>query len=70
MTTGALGTRLEAMTRELRAQWELTKDSWRDSKAQEFEQKYIQELVSEIETAVAITRQLDKLITKTRSDCE
>ena len=66
----ANATRLTAITRELWAQWQRTKDEWRDAKSQEFEQKYMAELLASVDQSVAIIEQLDKLVTKIRKDCE
>ena len=62
--------RLGALTKALSSQWEQTKDSWRDAKAREFERKYIEEVVTNVDRAVAVIDQLDKLLTKIRTDCE
>jgi len=70
MSVSAGRTRLVAVTRELAAKWEQTKDYWQDSKSQEFEQKYIQELFASVDRATLIIEQLDKLVMKVRSDCE
>ncbi len=51
-------------------EWSATKEMWRDSKGQEFEARYIEELRSNVERAAMIVEQLDKLVGKVRSDCE
>ena len=66
----AARTRLTALTRELRQDWQQTKEYWMDVKSQEFEQKYLLELFSSADRAVAVIEQLDKLITTIRNDCE
>ncbi len=66
----ASGTRLEAVTRQLRVQWQQTREYWDDAKRQEFEQKYLQELFASVDKTVDVIAQLDKLITKIRKDCE
>ncbi len=70
MSTGDDGARLEALTRQLMARWEQTKKVWRDEKSQEFERHYMEELHAGVESAVTVIRQIDKLITTTRNDCE
>ena len=70
MSIAANKARLISSTRELAAQWTLTKDSWRDVKCQEFERKYMEQLVSNVEAAMEVIDQLDKLVSKIRSDCE
>jgi hypothetical protein len=66
----ASGTRLSGITRELWGQWQQTKESWKDSKSAEFEQKYLQDLVANVDKTVMVIEQLDKLIGKIKRDCE
>ena len=66
----AQGSRLAGITKELWGQWQQTKSSWRDNKAQEFEDKYLAELMSSIDKTVGVIEQLDKLINKIKKDCE
>ena len=62
--------RLSALTKTLLVEWDQTKETWRDAKSQEFEHRYVEELRSNVERASIIIDQLDKLVTKVRSDCE
>jgi hypothetical protein len=64
------GTRLSGVTRELWGQWQQTKEYWKDSKSAEFERKYLEDLVANVDKAVMVIEQLDKLIGKIRRDCE
>ncbi len=64
------GARIGGLTKELRIQWQETKQYWKDAKSQEFEQKYIEELFASVDRAVTVIEQLDKLLTKVRTDCE
>ena len=66
----ANGTRLAAITKELWGQWQQTKQSWKDTKSEEFEHKYLDELVASIDKTVMVIEQLDKLVSKVRRDCE
>jgi hypothetical protein len=66
----ASGSRLAGLTKELRAQWQDTKNYWKDAKSQEFEHKYMEELLASVDRAVNVIDQLDKLVTKIRKDCE
>ena len=66
----ASGNRLAGITKELRAQWQDTKSYWKDAKSLEFEHRYMEELLASVDRAVTVIEQLDKLITKIRSDCE
>jgi hypothetical protein len=62
--------RLVGLTREISLQWDETKNSWRDAKSSEFEQRFMTELVAHTGRAVSVLEQLDKLLQKVRSDCE
>ena len=62
--------RLEALAKELRLQWQQTKEHWSDGKSREFEQRFLQELFVTVERSAAAIDQLDKLITKIKKDCE
>ena len=66
----ASGTRLEALTRELRLQWQQTRQYWDDNKSREFEQKYLQELFAGVDRTVTVIEQLDKLLARIKRDCE
>ena len=64
------GAKLLALTKALSNQWQQTKHYWRDAKADEFERKYIQELMTSVDHASTVIEQLDKLVAKIRKDCE
>ncbi len=70
MSMSVSKTRLAAITRELSNQWQLTRDSWQDTKSEDFERQYIELLTSNVEKAVTVMEELDKLMTKIRNDCE
>jgi thymidylate synthase len=65
----AHGGRLAGITKELWSQWQQTRYFWKDSRSQEFEQKYLAELLASVDKTVAVIDQLDKLITKIKKDC-
>ncbi len=62
--------RLAGLTKELRVQWQETKHYWKDDKCLEFEHKYMEELFASVDRAVTVIEQLDKLLSKIRTDCE
>jgi uncharacterized protein YeaO (DUF488 family) len=66
----ASSNRLAGITKELRAQWADTKAHWKDAKSLEFEHRYMEELLASVDRTVAVMEQLDKLLTKIRTDCE
>lgn len=57
-------------TKELWLRWEETKHYWQDAKSLEFEKRYLLELQSNVDRALPVFADLDKLISKVRSDCE
>lgn len=70
MSMAANKARLDGLTRELSSKWAQTKYSWRDAKSQEFEQRFIDELLASVNRTVACIEDLDKIVTKVRHDCE
>jgi thymidylate synthase len=66
----ANGTRLSAITKELWNQWLQTREYWQDAKSEEFQRRYLEELVASVDKAVTVVEQLDKLVSKIRKDCE
>ena len=70
MSMSVSKTRLAAITRELSNQWAQTRDYWQDARSQEFERQYIELLTSNVEKAVTVMEELDKVMTKIRNDCE
>jgi hypothetical protein len=64
------GSKLLALTRALSQQWRQTKEHWRDAKSQEFERRYLEELMAGVDRAATAMGQLEKLIAKIRKDCE
>jgi Cdc6-like AAA superfamily ATPase len=64
------GLKLAAITKELAQHWRETKEHWSDAKSQEFEHKYLEELFASVDKAVTVIDELDKLVSKIRSDCE
>ena len=56
--------------RDLNVSWRQTKNFWMDSKALEFQEKYIAPLPDAVNSASSIIEDLDKILTKIRRDCE
>ena len=70
MSLSAAKARLDALTRDLVARWKLTRESWRDARSLDFEQKYMDELVSGVNKATVQIQELEKLLLRIRNDCE
>ncbi len=70
MSLSADKSRLDSLTRELARTWHQAKDAWRDEKAHEFEQKYLEEIFAGVKTTIIKIEKLDSVLAKVRSDCE
>ena len=62
--------RLSALSKELHLRWLETKHFWRDSKSQEFDQRFMDDLLARVDKTVTVVEKLDQLLTKVRNDCE
>ena len=62
--------RLMGLTKELRAEWDQTKQYWNDAKSLEFEQRFLDELFAGVNQAIANIDTLERTINKVRNDCE
>lgn len=70
MSLSANSARLSALTKELANRWHETRDHWLDAKSREFDTKYMEPLISNVDTGAVVIEQLNKLVEKIRSDCE
>ena len=70
MNISSNGKLLASATKDLSVRWSETTDAWKDTKAREFEKRYLAELISSVERAVPVFDDLDKLVSRVRSDCE
>lgn len=61
---------LTLATRQLQARWLETRYSWRDAKAQEFEEAYLAELMTSMNSALRVIDELDHLLEKIHADCD
>ena len=64
------GNRLMGLTKQLRAEWDQTKQYWNDAKSREFEKRFLEELMAGVNLAVTNIDALDRVISQVRSDCE
>ena len=62
--------RLAAITKEFSLRWQETKNYWKDAKSQDFERRYIVELLARVDKTVTVIEKLDELLNKVRKDCE
>ena len=62
--------RLMGLTKELRAEWENTKQFWNDAKSRELEKQYLDNLFADVQLAITHIDTLERILTKLRADCE
>jgi hypothetical protein len=60
---------IQAM-KELSAEWDQARSSWRDAKSLEFEGKYLAELPQHIRRAAEAMEEIETVLRKVRADCE
>lgn len=70
MNAGGHSARLVALTRTLAERWRQTRETWRDVKAREFEERFMAELESGVDSAHRSIEELEGILRKIRSDCE
>lgn len=70
MSTQGSSSQLEAAWRDLATAWQHVSDDWRDARAKEFEQLYLERLPNLIMTARRAIEDIDTLLRKMRRECE
>ena len=70
MSAGAAKGTLNDATRELMAQWERVRESWRDGKSDEFARDYLGGLGEETSRALRVIDELERLFSRIHADCE
>ena len=70
MNVSANGKTLVALTKQLAAGWDETKIFWSDAKSDEFEKRFLSELNTTVERVAPVFDDLDKVLSRVRSDCE
>lgn len=70
MSLSASKSRLAALTKDLHARWKETREFWRDDRAREFEQRYMDDLLSSVTHTLNSIDNLERILSKIRNDCE
>jgi len=70
MSLNTSKSRLAALTKDLAAQWRATRESWRDDRAREFEQRYMDDLLSSVTTTLSSIDTLERVLNRIRDDCQ
>lgn len=70
MGVQATKARLTGLLKQLVGEWERTRATWVDDKAREFHERYMVELIAQVEKTLAAIDKLDALIQRVNDDCE
>ena len=62
--------RLVGLTKELAAEWAVTKQSWSDAKSREFEKRFLDDLFTGVNHAVNNIESLERILNKIHADCD
>lgn len=61
---------LSRAAKDLAAEWEETREHWRDAKSRQFAEEYLQDLPNEIAKAAAAMEEIGKVLRRIQQDCE
>ena len=70
MNLNGTKSRLNGATKELALRWGETRTHWRDDRAREFHQKYMQELLARVDRTSTIIDKLSEVLKKIQDECE
>jgi hypothetical protein len=70
MNTRTSAANLAQAMKELTLEWQETRAQWRDAKAIEFDNTYLEILPQQVARATAAMEELEALLKKVRRDCE
>jgi hypothetical protein len=70
MNVSANGKTVVGLTKQLALAWEETKQHWHDTKSDEFEQRFLSELISTVDRAAPVFDDLEKVLNRVRNECE
>jgi hypothetical protein len=70
MSLGGSRSRLAGLSKQLALDWQQTKNYWKDGKSQEFEHRYLEELLARVDKTVTVIEKLDLLLNQVKNDCE
>lgn len=61
--------RLQREARQLQERWSETKESWRDQRAKEFEETYLEPLIPHLKLALAAVYELQEVVQTLEREC-
>ena len=70
MNTRTSAANLAQAMKDLSLVWQQTRSQWRDAKAIEFDDRYLEVLPQHVARASAAMEEIESLLKKVRNDCE
>jgi hypothetical protein len=70
MNTQTSASNLTQAMKELSLAWQQTRADWRDTKALEFDERYLEVLPQHLARACTAIEEIGQLLKKVRQDCE
>ena len=70
MSARVSGSNLAQAVQDLLVEWDRTRSYWRDQKALEFHEKYMEVLPDLVTKSNSVINDVDVLLRKVRQDCE
>jgi hypothetical protein len=70
MNTRTSASNLAQAMKDLSQAWQQTRAQWRDAKAIEFDDRYLEVLPQHVGRAISAIEELDGVLKQVRSDCE
>jgi len=70
MNVSANGKMVVALTKQLAVAWDETRGYWHDAKSDDFEKRFLNDLISTVDRAAPVFDQLDRVLSRVRSECE
>ena len=70
MNVSANGKTVVALTKQVAVAWDETRQHWRDNKSEEFEKRFLSELIMSVDRAAPVFDALEKVLNRVRNDCE
>lgn len=61
---------LAQAAKDLSVEWRETQDHWRDAKAREFGERFIDPVPPQVARALEAMEELDRILRRIRSECE
>ena len=70
MNISSNGKTVVVLTRQLAVAWEETRQHWHDGKSEEFEKRFVDELISTVDRVAPVFDELQRVLNRIRNECE